>query len=47
MKLANRLTAAMTALPMATPLVMALVVLPTASRSASVCRATVTCCSGM
>ncbi len=35
----NRETAAMTAEPMATPLVMALVVLPTASRSAMIWRA--------
>jgi hypothetical protein len=39
MKLAKRLTAAMTAEPMAIPLVSALVVLPTASRSARICRA--------
>ena len=39
MKLAKRLTAAMTALPMAMPLVSALVVLPTASRSARIWRA--------
>ena len=36
---AYRETAAMTAEPMAMPLVSALVVLPTASRSASICRA--------
>ena len=39
MKLENRETAAMTAEPMAMPLVSALVVLPTASRSARICRA--------
>ena len=39
MKLANSDTAAMTAEPMAMPLVMAFVVLPTASRSARICRA--------
>ena len=39
MKEANRLTAAITAEAMATPLVMALVVLPTASRSAMIWRA--------
>ena len=39
MKLENRDTAAMTAEPMAMPLVSALVVLPTASRSARICRA--------
>ena len=38
MKLLNSDTAAITAEPMAMPLVMALVVLPTASRSARVCR---------
>ena len=41
MKLAKRLTAAMTAEPMAMPLVSALVVLPTASRSARISRARV------
>ena len=41
MKLVNRLTAAITAEPMAMPLVSALVVLPTASRSARIWRA---CC---
>ena len=39
MKLANRLSEAMTAEPMAIPLVSALVVLPTASRSARIFRA--------
>ena len=39
MKLANSETAAMTAEPMAMPLVSALVVLPTASRSARIWRA--------
>ncbi len=39
MKLANSDTAAMTAEPMAMPLVIALVVLPTASRSARIWRA--------
>ena len=39
MKEPNRATAAMTAEPMATPLVMALVVLPTASRSVMILRA--------
>ena len=39
MKLVNSETAAMTAEPMAMPLVMALVVLPTASRSARIWRA--------
>ena len=39
MKLLNSETAAMTAEPMAMPLVIALVVLPTASRSARICRA--------
>ena len=39
MKLANIDTAAITAEPMAMPLVSALVVLPTASRSARICRA--------
>jgi hypothetical protein len=39
MKLEKRETAAMTAEPMAMPLVSALVVLPTASRSARICRA--------
>ena len=39
MKLSNSETAAITAEPMAMPLVMALVVLPTASRSARICRA--------
>ncbi len=39
MKLENRDTAAMTADPMAMPFVSALVVFPTASRSARICRA--------
>jgi len=39
MKLANSETDAITAEPMATPLVTALVVLPTESRSARICRA--------
>ncbi len=39
MKLANMETAAITAEPMAMPLVSAFVVLPTASRSARICRA--------
>ena len=43
MKLANSDTAAITAEPMAMPLVMALVVLPTASRSARICRAVAFC----
>ena len=43
MKLLNSDTAAITAEPMAMPLVMALVVLPTASRSARICRAVLYC----
>ena len=44
---ANRLTAAITAEAMATPLVMALVVLPTASRSAMIWRAFLVSSSSM
>ena len=45
-KLAKSETAATTADPMAIPLVMALVVLPVASRSVNICRADVYCAGG-